>query len=157
MEKEEIRSLNRRLIAASSAADGAYYRWARRSRLTLNTLDLLYALDDGLPHSQKQICQEWGIPKTTVNTVVKSCREAGWITLEPMPGHPRQQQLCLTEAGRACAREALEDLYAAESAAMAEAAGRFGPGFVDAMEFFSARFVHAIHSNFLQKKEPDCL
>ena len=155
MEKEEIHALNRRLIAASSAADGAYYRWARRSRLTLNTLDLLYALDDGLPHSQKQICEVWGIPKTTVNTVVKSCREAGWITLEPMPGHPRQQQLCLTEAGRACAREALEDLYAAENAAMSEAAARFGPGFVDAMEFFSARFADAINNNVL--KETDCI
>ena len=75
---EDIRALNRRLVAASYASDGAYYRWALRSGVTEHTLNLLYALDDGLPHSQKQISEEWGIPKTTVNTVVKACREAGY-------------------------------------------------------------------------------
>ena len=28
---EDIRALNRRLVAASYASDGAYYRWALRS------------------------------------------------------------------------------------------------------------------------------
>ncbi len=70
---DELHQLNRRLIAATSAADGAYYRWAVQSGVTPHTLDLLYALDDGLPHSQKQICEEWAIPKTTINTVVKAC------------------------------------------------------------------------------------
>lgn len=149
----DIRTLNRRLIAANSAADGAYYRWAKRSNVTLNTLDLLYALDDGLPHSQKQICEEWGIPKTTINTAVKSCRDAGYITLGPMPGRSRQLQLCLTESGRAYAREALEALYAAEDQAMARAAARFGPEFVDAMEFFCARFQEALDGGPVKKEE----
>ena len=55
---EDIRALNRRLVAASYASDGAYYRWALRSGVTEHTLNLLYALDDGLPHSQKQISEE---------------------------------------------------------------------------------------------------
>lgn len=151
----DLRTLNRRLVAASSAADGAYYRWARRSNVTLHTLDLLYALDDGQPHSQKQICEEWMIPKTTINTVVKSCRGAGYITLEPMPGSPRQRQLCLTEAGRACAREALEDLYAAEDRAMTEAVERFGPEFIDAAEFFWARFRAELDNSLSKKEEND--
>lgn len=150
---DSICSLCRRYIAAASAADGAYYRWAKRTHVTWHTLDLLYALDDGQPHSQKQICEEWGMPKTTVNTVVKDCRKAGWITLEPMPNYPRQRQLCLTAAGRACARDALEDLYAAEQAAMADAVRRFGPEFVDAVEFFCARFREFIDANLSEKEE----
>ena len=134
-----IRSLCRRYIAAASAADGAYYRWAKRSKVTWHTLDLLYALDDGLPHSQKQICEEWGIPKTTINTVVRSCREAGYVTLEAMPGAPRERQVCLTAAGRAYAGRVLGELCRAEDAAMAATAARFGPEFVDAVEFLAAR------------------
>ena len=149
----DVRSLSRRFIAASSASDGAYYRWAKRSNVTLNTLDLLYALDDGLPHSQKQICEEWLIPKTTINTAVKSCRDAGYITLEPMPGHPKQRQLCLTEAGRAYARDALADLHAAEDRAMAETVARFGPEFVDAVELFCAIFRALLNSTSPQKEE----
>lgn len=150
---DELRHLNRRLIAAVSASDGAYYRWARSTGITWHTLDLLYALDDGLPRSQKQICEEWLIPKTTVNTVVKACRDAGYMTLEPMPDHPRQRQLCLTEAGRTYAKEMLEDLYTAENAAMAETVAQFGPDFVAAMEFFAARFQRAIDENLTEKEE----
>ena len=150
---DDLHQLNRRLVAASSAADGAYYRWARQSRVTWNTLDLLYALDDGLPHSQKQICEGWGLPKTTINTTVRACQKAGYITLEAMPDHPRQKQICLTERGRAYAREALEELYAAENTAMAETIERFGPGFVDAAVFFFSRFQRAIDANLSKKEE----
>ncbi len=147
------RMLSRRYVAAASAADGAYYRWARHSGVTMHTLDLLYALDDGLPHSQKQICEEWALPKTSVNTVVTACREAGHITLESMPDQPRQRQVCLTGAGRAYARETLRDLYAAEEQAMEETVTAFGPEFVDAVEFFSARFREALDRNLSEKEE----
>lgn len=150
---DELHQLNRRLIAATSAADGAYYRWAVQSGVTPPTLDLLYALDDGLPHSQKQICEEWAIPKTTINTVVKACQTAGYITLAPMPDQPRQRQLCLTPAGLAYARQTLEDLYNMENQAMAAAAARFGPDFVAAMEFYSAQFRAALAANLSEKEE----
>ena len=150
---EDCRTLCRRLLAASSAADGAYYRWAKRARLTWHTLDLLYALEDGERHSQKQICQAWGFPKTTINTAVKSCQAAGYITLEAMPDQPRQRQICLTEAGRACAGEALRDLCAAEDQAMAETVARFGPSFVEAAEFFFSRFQRAIDANLSEEGE----
>ena len=150
---DELHQLNRRLIAATSAADGAYYRWAVQSGVTPHTLDLLYALDDGLPHSQKQICEEWAIPNTTINTVVQACQSAGYITLEPMPDQPRQRQLCLTPAGLAYARQTLEELYIMENQAMAAAAARFGPDFVAAMEFYSAQFRAALAANLSEKEE----
>lgn len=150
---DDLRQLNRRYVAAASAADSAYYRWAKHSNVTWHTLDLLYALGDGLPHSQKQVCEEWMLPKTTVNTVVRACRKAGYITMQPLPGHPRQQQLCLTETGKVYAREALEELYALENQAMAETVARFGPQFVDAVEFYCARFRAAIEKNLSKKEE----
>ena len=150
---QELHRLNRRIVAATSAADGAYYRWAVRSGVTSHTLDLLYALDDGQPHSQKQICEEWAIPKTTVNTVVRSCREAGYITLEPMPDQPRQRQLCLTPAGMAYAREALAELYVLENQAMAAVVKRFGPEFVEAVELYCAQFQKALSENLSEKEE----
>ena len=150
---QELHRLNRRIVAATSAADGAYYRWAVRSGVTPHTLDLLYALDDGQPHSQKQICEEWAIPKTTINTVVKACQTAGYITLAPMPDQPRQRQLCLTPAGLAYARQTLEELYIMENQAMAAAAARFGPDFVAAMEFYCAQFRAALAANLSEKEE----
>ncbi len=150
---EKLRELNRRFVAAVSAADGAYYRWAVRSGITPHTLDLLYALDDGLPRSQKQICEEWAIPKTTVNTVVKACQAAGYITLKPMPGQPRQRMLCLTSTGLTYAREALAELYVLENQAMAAVVKRFGPEFVEAVELYCAQFQKALSENLSEKEE----
>ncbi len=141
-----------RLASACSRSDGAYYRWAKQSKVTLHTLDVLYALEDGQPRSQKQICEEWALPKTTVNTVIQACRKAGFITLEPMPGQPRQQRLCLTEAGRACAQDALTELHELEDQAMEEVLAQFGPEFVDAIELFSARFCAAVDQKFAEKE-----
>lgn len=150
---EKLRELNRRFVAAVSAADGAYYCWAVRSGITPHTLDLLYALDDGLPRSQKQICEEWAIPKTTVNTVVKACQAAGYITLKPMPGQPRQRMLCLTSTGLTYAREALAELYVLENQAMAAVVKRFGPEFVEAVELYCAQFQKALSENLSEKEE----
>ena len=70
-----------RLTDAINRIDGAYYFCAKHMGVKENTLALLFALDDGKPHSQTQIAREWLIPKTTVNTVVKELTQAGYITL----------------------------------------------------------------------------
>ena len=48
-----------------------YYRWGRKVGIKENLLALLYALSDGGHYTQKQICEEWLIPKTTINTLIK--------------------------------------------------------------------------------------
>ena len=99
MDREEKQRLIRRLTQAFNRIDGAYYYCARRLGVEENTLALLYALDDGRPHSQKQVCEEWLIPKTTINTVVKEQVAAGHLTLRA--GEGREKIICLTEAGKA--------------------------------------------------------
>ena len=36
---------------------------------------LLYALDDGQMHSQNDICLQWEIPRSTLNTIIKQLLE----------------------------------------------------------------------------------
>lgn len=63
----------RKIMISINRIDGVYYQWARGIGLKDNMLSLLYALSDGKPYTQKQICDEWLIPKTTINTVIKEC------------------------------------------------------------------------------------
>ena len=58
-------------MVAINRVDGIWYLLARKSGMKVNTISLLFALDDGKAHTQKQICEEWIIPRTTINTVVK--------------------------------------------------------------------------------------
>lgn len=98
---------------------------------------LLYALDDGESHSQKQICEEWGMPRTTLNTTIKQMEAAGHLTLSHIPGKRREKQVSLTESGQRFARRVLRPIYEAEEQALSQTARRFSPDFIQALAYFS--------------------
>lgn len=126
----------RRMMVATEKMDGAYYLYSRKKGAKENVLTLLYALDDGKPHSQQQICRDWLIPKTTVNTNVKELVQEGYATLLPQNGR-KEKEIVLTEAGRMYAAEILKYIYAAERNALHQTLERFSLEFVEALDYFS--------------------
>lgn len=111
MHREDIR----RLMVASHMLDGVYARMAKKLGIKETTLTLLYALDDGQPHTQIEICREWMIPKTTLNTIVMECVQKGTVELVP-GGHGKEKQILLTPTGQVAA-ESLKTLYEMEERA----------------------------------------
>ena len=132
---DEIVERVRRLVLHINQMDGAYYYFSRKLGYKENLLYLLYALDDGRPHSQTEICRDWMIPKTTVNTNVKELVSAGYATLRQ--GERREKIIALTESGRAYAGELLGQVYAAERAAMEQTLARYSDSFVDGVAYFA--------------------
>ena len=106
----------RRLMITVNRIDGLYYLAARSLGMKYNTFALLYALSDGGTYSQKQICEDWLIPKTTLNTVVHECEDAGYVTLTRLGN--KEKAVCLTERGQAWAERALELVREAELTAL---------------------------------------
>ena len=49
-----------------------------------NALSLLYALDDGEPHSQKQLCEQWLIPRTTMTVSYTHLASMLLVTILPV-------------------------------------------------------------------------
>ena len=98
---------------------------------------LMYTLDDGQSHSQKQIFDEWGFPKTTLNSVIKKCETAGYLTLLPIPGKRREMEICLTENGKAYAKQLLGYFYQAENRAMEETLKRYPAEFIDVIRYYN--------------------
>lgn len=125
-----------KLFCAINKIDGAYYFCARKMNLKENTLALLYALDDGLPHSQKQVCEDWFIPKTTINTVTRELVEQGYVTLVST-GHHREKNIILTEEGRRYAARIMGEMKAAEREALLETLEQFSPEFISAFDSFA--------------------
>ena len=68
MEDKEVQI--RRIMLSLNRIDEIYYRWGRKVGIKENLLALLYALSDGGHYTQKQICEEWLIPKTTIITLI---------------------------------------------------------------------------------------
>lgn len=60
-----------RMNQCMNRLDRLYYIAARKLGVKDNSLLLYYVLNDGKAHSQKEISEEWLVPRTTLNTVVK--------------------------------------------------------------------------------------
>lgn len=124
-----------RLMLATNKCDGVYYEIAKCTGVKENTLVLLYALSDGKSHSQKQICGDWLIPKTTLNTVVKECVIGGYITLLTEK-QSKEKTIRLTESGKKFAQMVTKKMNEAEEKAMERVRKEFSVDFILAFEKF---------------------
>lgn len=116
----QYRNEIRQIMIAINVIEGVCDMIAKKIGMKENTLTLLYALDDGKTHSQKEICNEWLIPKTTLNTIVKECVEAGYIVLNA-DKDKKEKKICLTEKGQEYVKKSLAKVYEVEERAMERA------------------------------------
>ena len=101
--------------------DGAYETYGKGCNLgSPNLLWILYALNDGERHSQKQICDDWAIPRSTANTIIKDLESKNFVALSQIKGERRELLLSLTPRGKEYADVILSDLYRREGEIYAE-------------------------------------
>ena len=94
--------------------DAFYDDFAKKSNLAPTLLWILYALNDGSDHTQREICEDWALPKSTVNTIVMDLKAKGFIELTPIKGKRREMTIVLTDAGKDYADGVLKELYVIE-------------------------------------------
>ena len=95
--------------------DSFYDDYAKQISIPTTLLWVLYALNDGNAHTQIEICKDWELPRTTVNTVVKEIERNGYIDLVPIKGKKREMNIVLTNLGKAYAEDVLSELYEIEA------------------------------------------
>ena len=138
-----MREKARRLILALYNIDEAYYLNESKKKLSDAELCVMYALDDGKPHSQREISREWLVPKTSVNTIVKRWEKEGFLTMTPIPGKRREMQILLTDSGRTYAKSFLGFLYRAEDTALKKTIDKYSDEFIEVLEFFGSSLKQA--------------
>ncbi len=134
---KDMRQIIRKFVVALNNIDETYCADTLQIGVKDSMLWLLYALDDGEAHSQKELCEKWEFPKTTLNTTIKQAERDGYLTLSPIPGKRREMTICLTEKGKSYAQQVLYPIYAAEDQAMEETMKRYSVEFVEALDYFS--------------------
>ncbi|MCY7009273.1 MarR family transcriptional regulator [Fusobacterium simiae] len=131
------RTYARRLTTAIFKINGIENSIDKKVGIGYAELCLMYALDDGLPHSQKQISEEWEISKTTLNTIVKRWEREGILILNKIPGKRREMEISLTDIGLKKAKEALKRVYLAEEFAIKETIKKYSDMFIEVLEFYA--------------------
>ena len=69
----------------------------------------------GNEHTQKEISENWSIPKTTLNTLIKELEKDKYIELIPIEGEKRELNIKLTLSGKKYADEILNNIYEIEN------------------------------------------
>lgn len=87
-----------RLMLTTNRCIGIYYEIAKKMGIKENTL-LLDILSDKKQHSQKQICDDWHIPRTTLNTIIKECVKSGYMVLLTQ-NSTKEKLISLTNSGQ---------------------------------------------------------
>lgn len=94
--------------------DAFYSELAKEQKVNSGLLWVLYALNDGNAHSQKEISQTWDIPLSTINTLVVSLARSGYVDFVRIPGKKREKYVHLTDCGKEYTKNALAEIYAFE-------------------------------------------
>jgi transcriptional regulator, MarR family len=91
-----------------SGIDAVIDAWISKLGIGYNHYAVLHALARAdaqqQPRTQKQISEEWLIPKQTVFNICKDYKAKGWLAFGENPADKRERLLHLTEAGQAQAR-----------------------------------------------------
>lgn len=115
--------------------DQIYYDYECKHNIKDSELCLMYALGDGMSHSQKQICDDWHIPKTTLNTIIKQWEKQGYLAMCQIPGKRRELKITLTQKGMTYITPFLGNLYKSQETALENTLNQY-PDFLDAFKYY---------------------
>jgi len=141
IEKDDIKRLRKAFYSIHSQIILA----SKKNGCKFNLLWFLYALDSEELKSQKQICEEWYMTKTTLNTLVKECEKLGYINFKPIDGEKREKYIILTDSGKKYMNTMISKLYIAEEKALLKIKDR--KKFIENMEEFFIYLKESINEN----------
>lgn len=95
--------------------DSIYDNIAKNGNVSPTLLWILYALNDGKTHTQKDVCFDWSLPKSTVNTLIGELKSKNYVVLIPVKGTRREMTITLTTKGKEYADGVLKEIYEKEA------------------------------------------
>lgn len=102
-----------RLNAALNKIDLAYETIAKKHGLTFNALMIIYLMDKAENLTQKQICDELHLPKSTVHSISLDFIKKGHVSL--IEGSNKKEKfITVTSAGKQYFRKILEETETVE-------------------------------------------
>ena len=105
-DREAIRAYN----IAVSKANGFYKKMEQQSGMNVLRCRVLYSLHELGLETQRQICDEFELPKQTVNNIIQSLARQGYVEAARSQRDRRARVLRLTESGKRYAAQELKPM-----------------------------------------------
>lgn len=101
-----LRDINTAIIKIRSV----YAKWAKFNNVNYHEMLILYTLRDYESCTQKQICEQYLMPKQTINNVIKTLEKLEYIKLETGENNRREKNIVLTEKGKIYSENFMKEL-----------------------------------------------
>ena len=95
-----------------------YFEWSRRHNISYHEMLVIYTIRENGYCTQKQICDNYLLPKQTIHNIISNMRENGILIYDESLSVSREKVFVLSEKGREYAAPFLESLDLVESGAM---------------------------------------
>lgn len=92
-----------------------YVKWAASHGINYPELTVFYALVTKGPATQKNISENYGLPKQTVNRCIRDLEKKEYVRLETGKHDKREKSVILTKEGECYAGNILAPLFEIES------------------------------------------
>lgn len=126
--------------------DRLYEEFAKSKGLTYMSMTVLETIcvhpDDC---TQKLISEATHYPKQSVNLIVKSFLDSGYVTLTELPEDRRNKRVALTERGHAFAEETVGELWAIDKTASGQITPRQGEELLRLLTIYTDAYEAGIH------------
>ncbi len=96
---------------------GLYSLWSSTHGISYNEMLVLYALREKGYCTQKSLCENYRLPRQTMNNVIAALRKRGLLTIDPRLSRGREKAFVLTETGRERAQPLIDALEQFETRA----------------------------------------
>lgn len=100
--------------------DYLYEKWAKQHGINSYVMQVMYMIYASEINKQKDIVENYGMPKQTVNTVITDLQRKGYIRLTPDENDKRSKIIILTDEGRRYAENIVNPLLNCEKEVLAE-------------------------------------
>ena len=115
--RDQTQQLHNRVNHAIIKCRGVYLQLAKRSGVNYNRMLVFYTICDYGFCTQKQMCEQYLLPRQTMNNIVSALCRAGLLTEDLTQRQGREKAYVLTAAGAAYSARHLASLNAVEERA----------------------------------------
>lgn len=148
-QKTQTQQLHNSVNHAIIKCRGVYSRWAKACGVSYNRMLVFYTIRDTGYCTQKQMCDQYLLPRQTMNNIVAAlCRE-GLLAEDPTRRQGREKAYVLTASGAEYSARHLASLNAMED----RAAQLFGAERIQAMADLALEYDRALETA-LEEMEP---
>ncbi len=148
MQKEILTLLNE-INRAIIKFRGAYSKWSNLHGISYHEMLVLYTIREKGHCTQKQICENYILPRQTMNNVITAMRKNGLLEYSREASNGREKAFVLSEKGEAYAAPFLVSLDTVES----EAVERLGADKLQALTKLLLEYDEALSKALEEKRE----